>query len=143
MQGNVLIEQMREALNKTDFTSYYVKDIKPLERTAVIDYVTNGELYTASIAMSSDGNLDQDLLRSSAVKDHAIEDIINNINTNHNKILSYKSDKRRKNIVKNYEKQYKRWNLDSSFNTIEEYNTRKKELNDILNAQEDVLKSLI
>lgn len=125
-----------------DALTYQVTDINPFDRTGTIHFIVPGKVYKANLGFDNRWHVDNALLQSSLEENTDIADAAKTIAANHDRIMGYKSDKRRAKIVKNYEKTVKNADIGTSFSTLEDYQYIQGRQKVRLEYQERILKEL-
>lgn len=121
---------------------YVVSDINPVDRTAMIGFISGGKEYEAKMQFDAKWHLDNSLVQSSLKEIDEITPVNEKISADNAHILEYKKDKRRSKIVKNYEKEAKRITIPASYANLDEYFALRKKQEQMIKLQEETLKAL-
>ena len=121
---------------------YVVSDINPVDRTALIGFISGGKEYEAKMQFDAKWHLDNSLVQSSLKEIDEITPVNEKISADNARILEYKKDKRRSKIVKNYEKEAKRITIPASYANLDEYFALRKKQEQMIKLQEETLKAL-
>lgn len=126
-------------------TDYEIKDINIKNNTAKINFVDSPNSYfTGEINFNNGLELDTENLKRSLVSDMSVKENADKIESQNKEILIYKKakDKELKNSINNYEKNYKKFNKDISFNSVESHDNVIARQKMILEIQYQMLKEI-